>query len=89
MKVCVSYALPDVQLVRELDLGSGATVRDALEQSGLLTEFPEIDTLSQPVGIFGQVVPDGTVLQHGDRVEIYRSLRLEPKQARLKRARKR
>lgn len=89
MKVCVAYALPDVQLVRELDLGSGATVRDALEQSGLLTEFPEIESQSQPVGIFGQVVPHATALQDGDRVEIYRPLRLEPKQARLKRSRKR
>lgn len=89
MKISVIYALPDRQIVRDLDLQAEATVTTALEQSGLLAEFPEIGSRSMPVGIFGRVVPRGASLRPGDRVEIYRPLRVEPKEARLKRARKR
>jgi putative ubiquitin-RnfH superfamily antitoxin RatB of RatAB toxin-antitoxin module len=89
MKVSVVYALPERQIVRELELDGPATVKDALERSGLLSEFPEIDSASQPVGVFGGIVPLGTELRQGDRVEIYRPLCVEPKEARIKRARKR
>lgn len=88
MKVTVVYALPDRQIVRDLDLQSGATVTSALEQSGLFTKYPEIDAPSVPVGIYGRVVPRGTLLQPGDRVEIYRPLNEEPKEARRKRVRR-
>lgn len=88
MKVTVVYALPDRQIVRDLDLQSGATVTSALEQSGLLIKYPEIDAPSVPVGIYGRVVPRGTLLQPGDRVEIYRPLNEEPKEARRKRVRR-
>jgi len=89
MKVSVVYALPERQIVRELELEGSATVADALQQSGLLSEFPEIDAASQRVGIFGGVVPLVTALRHGDRVEIYRPLRVEPKEARRRRGTKR
>ena len=89
MKVSVVYALPDRQIVRELELDGPATVRDALEQSGLMSEFPEIGSASQPVGVFGGIVPLGKALRHGDRVEIYRPLNVEPKEARRQRSTKR
>jgi uncharacterized protein len=89
MKVSVVYALPGRQVVRELDLPAGATLAMALDQSGLLQEFPEIDPQSVPVGVYGRVVPLHSVLQPGDRVEIYRQLRVEPKAARRKRVSKR
>lgn len=88
MKITVVYALPDRQIVRDLDLQSGATVTSALEQSGLLAEYPEIAAPSVPAGICGRVVARSTLLQPGDRVEIYRPLREEPKESRRKRVRK-
>lgn len=89
MKISVIYALPDRQILRELDLEAGTTLADALARSGLIAEFPEIKTHALPVGIFGQVRPPDTVLRPGDRVEIYRPLLVEPKEARRKRVRNR
>lgn len=89
MKVAIAYALPERQILRDLELHDGATVETALLQSGLLREFPAIGNVAVPVGIYGRIVPRHTVLQEGDRVEIYRALLVEPKAARRKRAGKR
>jgi putative ubiquitin-RnfH superfamily antitoxin RatB of RatAB toxin-antitoxin module len=88
VKISVIYALPDRQVIRELDLEAGATLTDALTRSGLTAEFPEIGVRAMPVGIFGQIRPPDTLLRSGDRVEIYRPLLVEPKEARRKRIRK-
>lgn len=82
MKVSVVYALPDRQIVREVDLPAGATLAMAVVHSGLLQEFPEIDLSSTSLGVFGMVMPIDAELQPGDRVEIYRKLRADPKAAR-------
>ncbi len=89
MKISIVYSMPDRQIVRVLELPAGATLGMAVEQSGLLRDFPEIDLTSASVGIFGRVLPLQSVLQQGDRVEIYRQLRAEPKEARRRRIRKR
>lgn len=89
MKVSVVYALPDRQIVRELELPEGATVAAALGGSGLLQEFPAINPASTPLGIYGRVVSGDVLLQAGDRVEIYRPLNAEPKTARRLRSKKR
>jgi putative ubiquitin-RnfH superfamily antitoxin RatB of RatAB toxin-antitoxin module len=88
VKISVIYALPDRQIIRELDLDAGATVAVALARSGLTDEFPEIEAQALQVGIFGQIRPPETSLRSGDRVEIYRPLLAEPKEARRKRVRK-
>lgn len=88
MNVTVVYALPDRQVVRELELPDGATLETALQQSGLLRDFPEIAAAGNPVGVYGRVMPRHAPLQPGDRVEIYRPLREEPKAARRKRVSK-
>ena len=88
IKVSVTYALPDRQTVRELELPVGATLALALEQSGLLQDYPEIDLESASVGVYGRRMPLHAVVQSGDRVEIYRQLRMEPKEARRQRLRK-
>jgi putative ubiquitin-RnfH superfamily antitoxin RatB of RatAB toxin-antitoxin module len=88
VKISVIYALPDRQIIRELDLDAGAMLVDALARSGLTAEFPEIEARALPTGIFGQLRSPDTVLQSGDRVEIYRPLQVEPKEARRKRVRK-
>ncbi len=87
MKIELVYALRDRQIVRELDVFAGTTVASAVERSGLLAEFPEISLKTTPMGIYGRVVAIDTVLREGDRVEIYRSLHVEPKEARRKRLR--
>jgi hypothetical protein len=67
----------------------GTTARQAVERSGILQRFPEIDLDQVNLGIFGQVVSPDAGLRDGDRVEIYRPLIAEPKQARRERAQRR
>jgi len=87
MRIEIVYALPDEQPLVELDLDPGATVADAVRASGLVERFPEIDPTRGPFGIFSQRCDPGRELREGDRVEIYRPLRTDPKEARRRRAR--
>lgn len=82
----VVYALPGNQLLVELSVVPGTTARGAIAQSGILTRFPQIDPDRQRIGIFGRVVKANVVLQAGDRVELYRPLIADPKEARRRRA---
>ncbi|HEX5339988.1 MAG TPA: RnfH family protein [Gammaproteobacteria bacterium] len=82
LHVEVVYALPERQAVVALRLESGTSVRDALAHSGLLQRFAELDPARLSVGIFGHAATLDTPLQDGDRVEIYRPLERDPKQAR-------
>ncbi|MGA7817539.1 RnfH family protein [Caballeronia sp.] len=85
----VCYALPDGQSVFcALSLAEGATVREAIEASGLLGRFPEIDLDVQKVGVFGKIRQLDAVLADLDRVEIYRPLKFDPKVARQRRVEK-
>jgi putative ubiquitin-RnfH superfamily antitoxin RatB of RatAB toxin-antitoxin module len=79
MKVSIAYATPQRQVWNDLEVAVGATVRQAIEISGLLSEFPEIDLAKNKVGIFGDTVALDRVLAEGDRVEIYRPLTADPK----------
>jgi len=85
--VSVVYALPDRATEIELTLPSGATVADALEKSGLTELHPEVDPTRCAVGVFGRRVQHHRVLADGDRVEVYRPLVAEPKEARRRRGR--
>jgi len=78
MRVEVIYALRARQRVRRLELPKGATVRDALRAARL--------PVGRAAGIFGRVAEPGARLRDGDRVEIYRALRADPKEARRRRA---
>jgi putative ubiquitin-RnfH superfamily antitoxin RatB of RatAB toxin-antitoxin module len=82
----VVYALREVQALIALELEDGATARQAVERSGLVARFPDIDPARMRVGIFGRVMEADTVLRDGDRVEIYRPLEADPKEARRARA---
>lgn len=88
MEVEVACALPDRQRIVKLRLQTGSTVEEAIQASGLLTEFPGINLTNGAVGIFGRAVPMTQRLQSGDRVEIYRPLLSDPKQLRRQRAEK-
>ena len=81
----VVYALAEAQVVVPLELPVGSTAADALERSGLTTRFPEI-AQGAKIGVYGRIVTPDTRLAPGDRVEIYRPLIADPKQARRLRA---
>ena len=83
IRVQVCYPLPGEPRLRELTMVEGSTVRDAVMASGLLPQFDPDDC---PVGIFGKKKAPETVLRDGDRVEIYRPLVADPKDARRRRA---
>jgi putative ubiquitin-RnfH superfamily antitoxin RatB of RatAB toxin-antitoxin module len=88
-KVEVAYAAPGRQALYSLEVEAGATVRDAIERSGVLAAFPEIDLARNRVGIYGRLVPLAAPIGEGDRVEILRPLRADPKEARRQRAARR
>ena len=83
----VVYALPERQSVREVQLQLGATIREAIERSGLLELHREIDLAHAAVGIHGRRTTLDGALRERDRVEIYRPLTADPKDARRRRAR--
>ncbi|MEC4719431.1 RnfH family protein [Noviherbaspirillum sp. CPCC 100848] len=82
----VCHALPDRQLRRALRMREGSTLGQAIEQSGLLQEVPGIDLGSARVGIYGKLKSLDTILRDRDRIEIYRPLIADPKEARRRRA---
>ena len=79
MKVGIAYALPQRQAWFDIELPNDATVQDAIERSGILQQFPEINLEQQKVGVFGKVSKLDAVLNDGDRVEIYRPITCDPK----------
>jgi putative ubiquitin-RnfH superfamily antitoxin RatB of RatAB toxin-antitoxin module len=82
----VVYALPQQQDLIRLELPAGSTLQQALETSGLLQKFPEIDLAQNKFGIYGKLARLETPLRDHDRVEIYRSLLADPKETRKQRA---
>ncbi|PTQ76289.1 hypothetical protein C8R26_1193 [Nitrosomonas oligotropha] len=88
MQVEVAYALPQVQFLKKLDVSPGCTVEHAIWCSGVLDEFPEIDLTKNKLGIFGKLTQLQAVLEPHDRIEIYRPLIIDPKEARRLRAKK-
>lgn len=86
ISVEVCFAKPDRYALEKLIVPPGATLRDAVIQSGIIEQFPEIDLAVCRVGIYGKLKTLDTVLRDRDRVEIYRPLQADPKEARRKRA---
>lgn len=86
VEVQVCYALPDMAFLRTLSLPAGSTLQQALEQSGVLQRHPEINLAVNLVGIHGKKKTLDTVLRAQDRVEVYRPLQADPKEARRRRA---
>jgi putative ubiquitin-RnfH superfamily antitoxin RatB of RatAB toxin-antitoxin module len=88
VKVEVVYALPGAADAVTVDLVPGGTLRDAIAASGLLERHPEIDLGRHPVGVHGETRPIESAAAEGDRIEIYRPLAADPKEARRARAAK-
>jgi len=89
IRIEVVYALPERQWLLELDVPAGTTVGQAVERSGLPEHCAHLDaaSLRDNVGIFGRRVDLEHELRAGDRVEIYRPLRVSPRELRRQRAR--
>ena len=82
LHVEVLFALPERQELVGLEVTAGATVAQAIEQSGMADRFPQHDLTRCAVGVWGEVADRARRLQDGDRVEIYRPLQMDPQDAR-------
>ncbi len=86
IQVEVAYAVPQAQTLMTLSVTLGTSALQAVELSGIVQQHPEIATRPLVLGIFGKRVPNATILKAMDRVEIYRPLLANPKEARRQRA---
>lgn len=86
INVEVVYALAARQEILRVKLPDGASVQQALDSSGLLQKYPEIDLAKNKVGVFGKLTKLDASLRDKDRVEIYRPLIADPKEVRKQRA---
>lgn len=84
----VVYALPEQQSLLTISVEQDCTVEQAVEQSGILKQFPEINLAEQKVGLWSRPVKLTDKLKQGDRIEIYRPLIADPKDLRRRRAEK-
>lgn len=84
--VCVAYAKPHDQCELTISIPAASTLLEAIEQSGILKRYPEIDLQTQAVGVWNVPKKLTDLLKEGDRVEIYRPLLMDPKELRKKRA---
>ncbi len=86
MLVEIAYARPEEQVILEVQGRPGMTLMEAVRASNITARFPEIDLENAKFGIFGKLATANAQLHAGDRVEIYRPLIADPKEARKKRA---
>ena len=86
MQIEVAYALENKQTLLTIEVEAGTTLKQAIELSGVLALYPQIDLTKDKTGIFGKIAKLDTVLREKDRVEIYRPLIADPKQVRKERA---
>ncbi len=82
----VVYALPKEQALLSFSAKEGISVQDAILQSGILEQYPELDINKMDVGLFGKRTTMKIALRDKDRVEIYRPLIADPKEVRKRRA---
>ena len=85
-EVEVVYALPQEQRLIRVVVSAGTTLEQAVRQSGLLNEFPEIDLRQASLGVFGRKAAASDAVKPCDRVEVYRVLKVDPKAIRRLRA---
>lgn len=79
MKISIAYAVPGRQVLQSHNVPDGATIREAIEASGILEQLPQVDLNKNKVGVWGKAKPLDTVLSAGDRVEIYFPITIDPK----------
>jgi putative ubiquitin-RnfH superfamily antitoxin RatB of RatAB toxin-antitoxin module len=82
MNIGVCYADSDRQLWLRMEVPDGSSVEQAIQRSGILQRFPEINLTTQKVGVFGKLVKLDSPIKEGDRIEIYRPIIADPKTVR-------
>lgn len=85
INVQVCYASDAVQFLRALQVRSGTTIEQAIALSGLAEAVPGLDVAALETGIYAKKKPRDTILREHDRIELYRPLIADPKQARRRR----
>lgn len=85
-KVFVAYATPESQVELALEWLAGETVEEVITRSAIIDQFPEIDLAINKVGLFSKICQLDDEPREGDRIEIYRPLKIDPKQSRRNRA---
>lgn len=86
LQVQICYAKPGMQILHDLRVAPGTTIQQAIVQSGILQQIPEIDLSTHGIGIYSKPKTLDTPLRNHDRVEIYRPLLIDPKESRRRRA---
>jgi len=81
------FATADRQILLAMQVACGATVADVIAQSGIHQEFPDAQLGELELGIWGKLVAEDHVVRDGDRIEFYRQLRIDPREARRQLAR--
>ncbi|ENX3946599.1 RnfH family protein [Photobacterium damselae] len=81
----VVYALPQEQKVLKLAVQPNTPVQEIIEQSGILTQYPDIDLKKNKVGVYSRNVRLDSTVYDGDRIEIYRPITADPREIRRKR----
>lgn len=86
LRIAVVYCAPQCEDIIEVSVPPGATVAEAIERSGMLQRHSQLAQQALDVGVWGHSCQPERVLEDGDRVEIYRPLTVDPKEARRVRA---
>ncbi|KZN46103.1 RnfH family protein [Pseudoalteromonas luteoviolacea] len=86
IKVEVVFALPDKATTVTVDVAEGTSAEQVVLQSGILERCPEIESTNLSLGIWNRTVKLHQVVKEGDRIEVYRPLIADPKEARRRRA---
>ena len=87
VEVEIVYGVTGAEIIRQ-EVPANATLREAIEQSGILEKYPEIDLDSNKTGVFSRKRELHTPVHAGDRIEIYQPLKVDPREARRRRAKK-
>ena len=82
VRITVAYAASEGQVIETFEMPAGCRIRDLLALAAVRARFPSLIAGSQSVGIFGCVAEPDTCLRPGDRIELYRALKGDPKDAR-------
>jgi len=86
INVEVIYALPKEQITFTISVEQGTTAQQAIEASGILAKYPEIELNKNKLGVYSRLIKLDTVMEDGERIEIYRPLIADPKEMRKRRA---
>jgi len=84
----VAYASANQSWLIPFEVEEGTTVQQAIASSGILEQCLEINLQTNKVGLFSKIIELDVLVRAGDRIEIYRPLILDPKEARRLRAEK-